>query len=101
MMNSLLLLIFVLVVYAAAFWLVYPAWVKNNVQRLLVADSLLTLGMLLLLAWRFAGTGMRFNLLLLELSWFWTALLFYLLAMVLFLPAYCRRFGIQLRDFGF
>ncbi len=100
MSNAGWLLVLIGVIYTAAFWLAYPRWVGSEIKRLVVADSLVTLAMLLVVGARFWGQGVVFDLWLFETNWFWASLVFYLLVTSVQLPLYCRRFGIQLNDFG-
>ncbi len=57
----------------------FPCFVRDNVKKLLLVDSLCSIGSVIIAGFLFIGKGFEFSLLGWEMNWFWFALMSYFL----------------------
>lgn len=94
MNETLLLALFILVLFGILYGFVYPQFVKNNMQRLMLFDVLATLLIFVLAAQAYWGSGQRFSFLLFSANWFWATLILTLLLEPIFMVVYDRRWQV-------
>lgn len=98
MMNeTLLLALFVLVLFAILYGFVYPQFVKSNLRRLLLFDVLATLVLFVLVGQAYWGSGQRFSFGFFSVNWFWATLILTLVLEPVFMHLYDRRWKIMPR----
>ena len=93
--EAILLVVNALIV-AFAYLAAYPLLKVRTLDRLMVYDAVLTIAALVVAGGLYAGTGVRFSLLLLEVNWFLFAILTYGLLELWPMRAYMRRHDIRL-----
>ncbi len=75
---------------------VYPVWVRNDRTLFLINDSIASVIALLISGSLFWGSYTTFDLLGLELNWFWFALITYMILEMPFALRYTKRYQIDL-----
>lgn len=86
---TILLLNAILIVIAYQY--VYPRWVGNNMQKLMMNDLLVTFISLAVAGSLYSGSGERFFVLLGTVNWFWFSLITYSLMELPVAVRYMRR----------
>lgn len=90
MSETLLLASFLLVVYAILYGFVYPKFVQNKAQRLLLFDVLASLALVILVGQAYWNSGVRFSFGLFAVNWFWALLILAMLIEPVFMMFYER-----------
>jgi hypothetical protein len=94
------LLLFVLAVALFAYEVVYPRVVGSSARRLIVADLVLTIAVLTVVGMTYWNSGTAFSLGLFDTNWAVATILYFVLFESILMTRYCRKFGIDLSDFG-
>lgn len=84
------------VIMLFAYGLIYPAMRLTALNRMLGGDLVLTLLSLAAAGGLFAGSGVRFGLILFETNWFWFAIITLIVTEAPLFLWFCRRHDIDL-----
>jgi len=91
-MNLVYLFLLIVILYTIVYVIVYPSFVKNNLQKLLIGDAIVSICILVIIGIRFWNTGEHFNFLLFSTNWFIATLICELIADCFFVYFYNRRY---------
>lgn len=92
MSPELIILILNAVLIVIAYQVVYPRWVGNSLQKLMINDVIATFISLIVTASLYAGRDYEFSLLVMTVNWFWFSLVTYSLMEMPMAVRYMRRY---------
>jgi TRAP-type uncharacterized transport system fused permease subunit len=79
-----------------AYFAVYPVYAKQNINKLALADLVVSLLALAVAWYLFSGSGISFTVGPISLNWFWFSLSTYLIFELILFRWYCKRYEIDL-----
>jgi hypothetical protein len=91
MSPELVILLLNTVLIVVAYQYVYPRWVGNNMQKLIMNDLIATFISLVVAGSLYSGSGEDFSLLVMTVNWFWFSLVTYSLMEMPMAMRYMRR----------
>ena len=92
--SELTIIIINLIIIGIAMFLVYPVCAKNDLNKLLINDLAASMVAVGVSASVFMNEGLTFNLILLDVNWFWFCLITYLLIETPIMLIYLKRQGL-------
>lgn len=91
MSPELIVLLLNAVLIVLAYQFVYPRWVGNSMQKLMINDLMATFISLMVTASLYAGREYEFSLLVMSVNWFWFSLVTYSLMEMPMAMRYMRK----------
>ncbi|NVK12397.1 MAG: hypothetical protein HWD83_10355 [Gammaproteobacteria bacterium] len=85
-----------LCIIAVGYLCIYPLWVRNDRTLFFINDSIASVMALLISGSLFWNRDITFNLMGLQLNWFWFALITYMILETPFALRYAKRYQIDL-----
>lgn len=91
MSPELIVLLLNAVLIVLAYQFVYPRWVGNSMQKLMINDLMATFISLMVTASLYEGRDYEFSLLVMSVNWFWFSLVTYSLMEMPMAMRYMRK----------
>lgn len=96
MTPELIVLILNSIILLLAYYVIYPRFVRNNLNKLLINDVMVSLVAIVIAGSIYYGSDMTFSLIITTTNWFWFSLLSYTIIEIPLMLRYLKKHNISI-----